>query len=58
MGKLLVLSLSDCEEHIFNRIMAAIIDEPALDHIALPLSDAILSFPKIIDRTLRYYFFP
>ena len=47
MGKLLVLSLSDCEEHIFNRIMAAIIDEPALDHIALPLSDAILSFPNI-----------
>ena len=28
MGKLLVLSVSDCEEHIFNRIMAAIIDEP------------------------------
>ena len=27
--------------------MAAIIDEPALDHIALPLSDAILSFPNI-----------
>lgn len=47
MGKLLVLSLSDCEEHIFNRIMAAIIDEPALDHITLPLSDAILSFPNI-----------
>ena len=47
MGKLLVLSLSDCEEHIFNRIMAAIIDEPALDHIALPLSDAILSLSLI-----------
>ena len=31
MGKLLVLSVSDCEEHIFNRIMAAIIDEPELD---------------------------
>ncbi len=37
MGKLLVLSLSDCEEHIFNRVMAAIIDEPELDRIALPL---------------------
>ena len=47
MGKLLVLSLSDCEEHIFNRVMAAIIDEPELDRIALPLSDAILSFPNI-----------
>lgn len=47
MGKLLVLSLSDCEEHIFNRVMAAIIDEPELDRIALPPSDAILSFPNI-----------
>ena len=47
MGKLLVLSLSDCEEHIFNRVMAAIVDEPELDRIALPLSDASLSFPNI-----------
>ena len=47
MGKLLVLSLSDCEEHIFNRVMAAIIDEPELDRIALPLSAACLSFPDL-----------
>ena len=47
MGKLLVLSVSDCEEHIFNRIMAAIIDEPELDRIALPLSAASLSFPDL-----------
>lgn len=47
MGKLLVLSVSDHEEHIFNRIMAAIIDEPEFDHITLPFSDAILSFPNI-----------
>lgn len=46
-GKLLVLSVSDCEEHIFNRIMAAIIDEPELDHITLPLSAASLSFPDL-----------
>ena len=36
-----------CEEHIFNRIMAAIIDEPELDRIALPLSAASLSFPDL-----------
>ena len=47
MGKLLVLSLSDCEEHIFNRVMAAIIDEPELDRIALTISDASISFPNI-----------
>ena len=35
MGKLLVLSVSDHEEHIFNRIMAAIIDEPEFDHITM-----------------------
>ncbi len=35
MGKLLVLSVSDCEEHIFNRIMAAIIDEPELDRTSV-----------------------
>ena len=46
-GKLLVLSVSNCEEHIFNRIMAAIIDEPELDHITLPLSAASLSFPNL-----------
>ena len=47
MGKLLIVSISDHEEHIFNRVMAAIIDEPELDRIALPLSDASLSFPNI-----------
>ena len=36
MGKLLVLSLSDCEEYIFNRIMAVIANDPKLNHIVLP----------------------
>ena len=52
MGKLLVLSLSDCEEHIFNRVMAAIIDEPELDRIALPLSDARLYWAVGINLNL------
>ena len=30
-----------------NSCVCRVIDEPALDHIALPLSDAILSFPNI-----------
>ena len=47
MGKLLIVSISDHEEHIFNRVMAAIIDEPELDRIALPLSAACLSFPDL-----------
>ena len=47
MGKLLIVSISDHEEHIFNRVMAAIIDEPELDRIALTISDASISFPNI-----------
>ena len=34
MGKLLIVSISDHEEHIFNRVMAAIADEPDFDHIS------------------------
>ena len=38
MGKLLIVSISDHEEHIFNRVMAAIADEPDFDHIVyIPL---------------------
>lgn len=47
MGKLLILSLSDCEEHIFNLIMEVVANNPELDHIALPLSDISLSFPNL-----------
>ena len=44
MGKFLILSVADHEEHILNKIME---DEPALVHIALPLSDDTLPFPEL-----------
>ena len=47
MGKLLIVSISDHEEHILNKIMEIIADEPELDHIALPPSNASLSFPGL-----------
>ena len=47
MGKLLILSVTDHEEHILNKIMEIIADEPELDHIALPPSNASLSFPHL-----------
>ena len=47
MGKLLIVSISDHEEHILNKIMEIIADEPELDHIALPLSDDTLPFPEL-----------
>ena len=47
MGKFLILSVADHEEHILNKIMEALADEPELDHIALPLSDDTLPFPEL-----------
>ena len=47
MGKFLILSVADHEEHILNKIMEALADEPELDHIALPPSNASLSFPHL-----------
>ena len=36
MGKLLILSVTDHEEHILNKIMETIANEPELNHIAPP----------------------
>ena len=36
MGKFLILSVADHEEHILNKIIETIANEPELDHIALP----------------------
>ena len=47
MGKFLILSVADHEEHILNKIIEAIANEPELDHIALPPSNASLSFPGL-----------
>ena len=47
MGKFLILSVADHEEHILNKIIETIANEPELDHIALPPSNASLSFPHL-----------
>ena len=47
MGKLLILSVTDHEEHILKKIIKAIADDPELDRIAPPLSDTSLSFPDL-----------
>lgn len=47
MGKFLILSVADHEEHILNKIIETIANEPELDHIALPPSNASLSFPDL-----------
>mgnify|MGYP007081688874 CR=1 FL=1 len=47
MGKLLILSVTDHEEHILNKIMETIANEPELNHIAPPLPCNILSFTNL-----------
>lgn len=47
MGKFLILSVADHEEHILNKIIETIANEPELDHIALPPSNTSLSFPNL-----------
>ena len=47
MGKFLILSVAGHEEHILNKIIETIANEPELDHIALPPSNASLSFPNL-----------
>lgn len=47
MGKFLILSVADHEEHILNKIIETIANKPELDHIALPPSNASLSFPNL-----------
>ena len=47
MGKFLILSVTDHEEHILNKIMETIANEPKLNHIAPPLPCNILSFKNL-----------
>ena len=47
MGKFLILSVADHEEHILNKIIETIANEPELDHIALPPYNTSLSFPNL-----------
>ena len=46
MGKLLILSVTDHEEHILNKIMELIADEPEFIHLAPSLLS--LHFPSLV----------
>ena len=47
MGKLVILSITDCEEHIINKIMELIADEPEFIHLAPSPPQSALSFPGL-----------
>ena len=53
MGKLLILSVTDHEEHILNKIMELIADEPEFIHLAPSLPQSALSFPGLEIRLKR-----
>ena len=40
MGKILILSVTDHEEHILNKIMETIANEPKLNHIEMCIRDS------------------
>ena len=47
MGKLVILSVTDHEEHIINKIMELIADEPEFIHLAPSPPQSALSFPGL-----------
>lgn len=47
IAKLLILSITDHEEHILNKIMEAIAEEPEFIHLAPSLPQSTLSFPDL-----------
>ena len=47
MGKLLILSVPDHEEHILDKIMELIADEPEFIHLAPSPPQSALSFPGL-----------
>ena len=53
MGKFLILSVADHEEHILNKIIETIANEPALDHIARTPSNTSLSYPNLEIRRME-----
>ena len=47
MGKLVILSVTDHEEHIINKIMELIADEPEFIHLAPSAPQSVISFPGL-----------
>ena len=41
------MSFSDSEEHIMSKILAAVEDEPTMEHILNPYSQSVLTFPNL-----------
>ena len=47
MGKILILTFSDSEEPIMDKILTAVEGEPTVKHIANPYSPSVLTFPNL-----------
>lgn len=47
MGKILILTFSDSEEPIMDKILTVVEGEPTVKHIANPYSPSVLTFPNL-----------
>ena len=47
MGKILILTFSDAEESITNKILTAVEDEPTMEYISNPYNPSVLTFPNL-----------
>lgn len=43
----MVLTFSDSEEHIMNKILTAVEGEPTMEHISNPYAPSVLTFPNL-----------
>ena len=47
MGKILILTFSDSEEPIMDKILTAVEGEPTMEHIANRHTPSVLTFPNL-----------
>lgn len=46
MGKILILTFSDAEEPIMDKILTAVEGEPTMEHISNPYNPSVLTVMK------------
>jgi len=47
IGKIIILTFSDTEESVMNKILTAVESEPTMEHISNPYAPSVLTFPNL-----------
>lgn len=58
IGKIIILTFSDTEESVMNKILTAVESEPTMEHISNPYAPSVLTFPNLeirINEQVVYY---